>query len=236
MPDFTTSVWLAVTSALNQTAAFLPNLLWALVIFIVGVSVAVVLKNALIRFLEVVNFSRLLTRTGFPQTLRRVDPTISVERLLGDLLKWFVIIVFLLPAVEKLGLVEFSRLLNQLLLYLPNVIVAVIIVMVGAVFAQFARDFVLAAAAGLGASTDRFLSQLANWSIMVFSILAALNQLQIAQNLIQTLFMGFVAMLAIAGGLAFGLGGRDVASDILRKIREDISEHGGKAERPTRRR
>lgn len=224
MQDFTTSVWVAISSALNQTAAFLPNLLWSLVIFGVGVLVGVILKNALIRFLEVVNFNQFLSRTGFYKTVKAADPKLSVEYFLGDLLKWFVIIVFLLPAVEKLGLIEFSRLLNQLLLYLPNVVVSVIIVMVGAVFAQFARDFVLAAASGLGTTAARFLSQVANWSILLFVILAALTQLGIAQDLIRILFTGLIAMLAIAGGLAFGLGGREVAEDILKKVQTDLSE------------
>src|SRR3989338_5451935 len=223
MQDFTTSVWFAITTALNQTAAFLPNLLWALVIFVIGVVVAVVLKNALVRFLEVVNFNKILARTGFPQTLQLADPNIAIEKILGDLLKWFVIIIFLLPAVEKLGLVEFSRLLNQLLLYLPNVVVSVIIVMVGAVFAQFARDFVIAAASGLGATAAKFLSQVANWAILIFVILAALTQLGIAQDLIRILFTGLIAMLTIAGGLAFGLGGREHASRLLTHLKREIS-------------
>lgn len=221
--DYTTSVLTPISTALNQTAAFLPNLLWAILIFVLGVVVAVVLKNALVRFLEVVNFSRLLDRTGFPQTLKAADPSLSVEVILGDILKWFVIIVFLLPAVEKLGLIEFSRLLNQLLLYLPNVLVAVIIVMVGAVFAQFARDFVLATASSLGTSVSRLLSHVAKWSILVFVSLAALTQLRIAENLIITLFTGFVAMIAIAGGLAFGLGGREAAGEIIKKVQRDLA-------------
>ena len=231
MQDFTTSVWFAITTALNQTAAFLPNLLWALVIFVIGVVVAVVLKNALVRFLEVVNFNKILARTGFPQTLQLADPNIAIEKILGDLLKWFVIIIFLLPAVEKLGLVEFSRLLNQLLLYLPNVVVSVIIVMVGAVFAQFAHDFVLAAASGMGSNASRLLAQVASWSILVFVVLAALSQLGIAQDLVRILFTGFIAMLAIAGGLAFGLGGQTTAQEILKKIQKDISSREESSER-----
>ena len=224
MQDFTTSVWLAISTALNQTAAFLPNLLWALVIFVIGVVVAVVLKNALIRFMQVINFDKILLRTGFPQTLKAADPALSLEKLLGDLLKWFVIIVFLLPVAETLKLTQFSSLLNQLLLYLPNVLVSVIIVMVGAVFAQFARDFVLAAASGMGASAARLLSQVASWSILVFVILAALSQLGIAQDLVRILFTGFIAMLAIAGGLAFGLGGRETAQSLLEQIYNSVKE------------
>ena len=96
--------------------------------------------------------------------------------------------------------------------------------MVGAVFAQFARDFVLAAASGMGASAARLLSQVASWSILVFVILAALSQLGIAQDLVRILFTGFIAMLAIAGGLAFGLGGRETAQSLLEQIYNSVKE------------
>jgi hypothetical protein len=223
MTDFSTAVTEAVVSALNETAAFLPNLLAAIVIFIIGVILAVVVKNALIRVFDVVGFESLLGKTGIPQTLKKTDPNLTATKLLSEIVKWFIILIFLVPAVEALGLTQVSQLINNLLLYLPNVVVAVIILMVGAVFAQFTKDFVLAAATGLGSTVARALGQIARWSILIFALLVALNQLGIAPRLIEILFTGFVAMLALAGGLAFGLGGKEVAQDLLKTVREEIT-------------
>ncbi|MCL5411901.1 MAG: hypothetical protein M1150_04190 [Patescibacteria group bacterium] len=223
MTDFYSSVNQAVVSSLNQTAAFLPNLLAAIVIFVIGVIVSVIVKNILVKILQAISFEAFLAKTGVPQTLKKTDPNLTATKLLGEIIKWFVILVFLVPAVEALGLTEVTKLIDSLLLYLPNVVVAVIIIMVGAVFAQFTKDFVLAAATGLGSTVARALGQVARWSILVFAFLVALNQLGIAPRLIEILFTGFVAMLALAGGLAFGLGGKETAEDILKAVRDEIA-------------
>ncbi|OGY23075.1 MAG: hypothetical protein A2Y57_00220 [Candidatus Woykebacteria bacterium RBG_13_40_7b] len=148
----------------------------------------------------------------------------TVSSLLGELLRWIVIIVALVPTVQALGLERVSDLLTLLLGYLPNVVLAVVVVLLGAVFAQFARDIVVGASSSLGSTVSRTLGQVARWSILIFAVLAALSQLGVAQDLILTLFQGFVALVAIAGGLAFGLGGQEAAKDIIKKVREEVTE------------
>lgn len=218
----------SLTSALNDslvaTANFLPNLLAAIVIFIVGVVAASVLRGVLVRVLSAVNFEKALGTTGIPQALKRAETGLTVTGLLGELLRWFVILIFLIPAVDQLGLGEVNDILKSLLLYIPNVVVAVIIVAIGAIFAKIARDFVTATATGLGAQLAQIVGEVARWAIIVFAFLAALNQLGVATDLIRILFTGFVAMIAIAGGLSFGLGGRDTAEKILKKFFDRVLE------------
>lgn len=224
MQDIANAVTKAVTQSLESTANFLPNLLAAIVVFLVGVVVAVILKNILVRALNLIGFEKYLANTGIPESLKKADSTLTITKLLGELLRWFVILVFLIPSVDQLGLGQVNDVIKSLLNYIPNVVVAVIIVTVGSVFAKIARDFVTATSSSIGTQTARSVGQVARWSIVVFAFLAALAQLGVAQDLIKILFTGFVAMLAIAGGLAFGLGGKDTAESVLNKMREELEE------------
>ena len=224
MQDVVNAVGSAVSESLQGAATILPNLLASIVIFLIGVFLGAVLKNLLIKVLNLFNAESLIAPTGITFALKKADKELSTTKVLGELLKWFVILVFLVPTLDILGLQQVGNLINSLLLYLPNVLIAVIIVVVGAIFARFARDFVVAAAAGTGAHAANLAGQVARWSIIIFAILAALTQLGVASDLIRILFTGAVAMIALAGGLAFGLGGKDLASNLLKKIQEDLTE------------
>lgn len=214
----------ALNESLVNTARFLPYLIAAIVIFVIGVLIAVVVKNALIRLLQAIGLESLLSRTVIPSALKSVGSGVTTTGLIGELVRWFIILIFLIPAVDRLGLGAANEVLTAILLYIPNVVVAVIIVAVGAVFSKIARDIVTATAAGLGAQASGVVGQVARWSIFIFAFLAALNQLGVATDLIKILFTGLVAMVAIAGGLAFGMGGKETAEIILRKLRKDVLE------------
>ena len=220
--DMGNSVLIALSDSLTATANLLPNLLAAIVIFIVGVVVAAILRNVLLRVLDAANFESALSPTGIPQALKKAETSLTVSGLLGELLRWFIILIFLIPAVDQLGLGAVNDVLASLLLYIPNVAVAVIIVAVGAIFAKIARDFVTATAAGLSAELAQVVGEVARWSIIIFALLAALTQLGVATDLIRILFTGLVAMIAVAGGLAFGLGGKETAEKILKKFFDRI--------------
>jgi hypothetical protein len=224
MQEISSAVVDAISESLRATAQFLPNLIAAIIIFVIGVIVASILKNAFLRILDLVGFEKWLQNTGVPEALKRADANLSVSKLLGELLRWFVILLFLLPAVDQLGLGEVNEVLLALLRYIPNVVVAVIIVAAGAVAAKLARDFVTATATGLGAQFSAGVGRVAQVSILVFAVLAALTQLGVAPDLIKILFTGFVAMLALAGGLAFGLGGKETAEDLLKGIRKSLED------------
>lgn len=224
MNEITDSLFQAITDSLTATANLLPSLLAALIIFIVGVVLASVLRRILIRILEVINLEKALSTTGVPQALKKTETSLTVSGLLGELLRWFIILIFLIPAVDQLGLGAINDVLKSLLLYIPNVVVAVIIVAIGAIFAKIARDFVTATVTRLGAQLSQIVGEIARWSIIVFALLAALNQLGVATDLIRILFTSVVAMIALAGGLAFGFGGKDTAEKLLKKFFDRIIE------------
>ena len=212
----------ALNDALVNTANFLPNLIAAILIFSIGVTIAVLVKNALTKILETVNLEKLLSKTIIPDALKSVGTGVTVTSLLGELVRWFLILIFLIPAIDQLGLGAANEVLTAILLYIPNVVVAVIIIAVGAVLAKIARDLITATAASLGTQAAGVIGQIGRWSILIFSILAALNQLGVATDLIRILFTGLVAMVTIAGGLAFGLGGKETAEMILKKLRREL--------------
>jgi hypothetical protein len=141
---------------------------------------------------------------------RRVKPSVIV----GELVKWLIRIVFLVAAANVLGMPEVSELLNQVLLWIPNLIVAAVILLVAPLLARFVRGGIEVGAGQMGFTNAPLLGKIAEIAIVAFAVVIAINQLGIAANLVNTLFIGVVGALALAFGLAFGLGGRDVAAQL----------------------
>lgn len=201
---------------------FLPSFLGAMIVFIVGLIVAAGLGKIVEKLVDAVRFDRLLDQLGLRRLLERADLRLHSGRFLGILVQWFFIIVALLAASDILGLAAFSEFLRQVLLYIPNIFIAVLIMLAGVVVANFLARVVRASVIAARLHQANFLATLTRWAVWIFAFLAALSQLGVATALVNTLVMGFVAMIALAGGLAFGLGGRDVAADWLRRMREEV--------------
>lgn len=207
-----------VTTSLANLGGYLPQFLAGLILLFVGLVVAALLKEAVIRFLKILRveewfrsvtdwFNQVRSDTGVK---RNVWPN-----LLAELVRWTVVILFLVPAAEAWGFPKVTELLNQFLFYIPNVFVAVVIGFIGLVIANLVHDLVIHTSKGLGSSQEKLLGTVARYAIVFFTALVVLNQLGVAADLIRILFTGIVAMLAIAGGLAFGLGGQDSAKKAL---------------------
>lgn len=209
-------VWQSVILAL-------PNILGAIIIFLLGLIIAVVLRRVVIKAVVLLHIDDLAAKFELKQILGRVGIRLNVGEFLGWIVKWFFIIVALVAATDILGWEQVTDYLKQVVLYIPNVIIAVIILLAGILLANFVRNIVKSAVEAAKLTSADFLSGIAKWAILVFSFMAALVQLQIAPDLIRVLFTGLVAMLALAGGLAFGLGGKDHASRFLERLRNDIS-------------
>lgn len=223
MPDALTIVQTAFADLWSTLLAFLPRFLGALIVFLIGAIVAGLLKKVVMRASDVLKLDMLAEKLEVKQSLHKTGVKLNVAALLGWIVKWFFLIVFLVAATDILGWGEVTSFLKEVVLYLPNVIIAVIILLVGVLVANFTRNVVKSAVeAGKLASAD-FLAGLSRWSILIFSFMAALVQLGIAPDLIRTLFTGLVAMLALAGGLAFGLGGKEQAARFLNKLKREIS-------------
>jgi len=202
---------------------FLPTFLGALIIFFVGLIIAAGLGKIVEKLIDALKLDRLLEQLGLNKVLERADVRLHSGRFVGVLVQWFFVIVTLLAVSDILNLLAFSDFLKQVLLYVPNIVIAVLIMLAGVVIAAFSSKLVRASVLASRLHAARFLGALTKWSILVFTFLAALSQLGVAGALVNTLIMGFVAMLALAGGLAFGLGGKDVAAAWLEKIKEEIS-------------
>ncbi|OGL94856.1 hypothetical protein A2348_05205 [Candidatus Uhrbacteria bacterium RIFOXYB12_FULL_58_10] len=216
-------IQVSVLGLWNSVLAYLPNVLGALLVFLIGVIVAAVLQTVVVRLVQLLRVDELVGRLELRSSLEKVGIRLHVGKLLGWIVKWFFIIVALVAATDILGWNQVTNYLQEVVLYIPNVIVAVIILLAGILLATFVRNVVKTAVSAAELSNAEFLSGIAKWAILLFSFMAALVQLQIAPGLINTLFTGLIAMLSLAGGLAFGLGGKDHASRVLDRLRRDLS-------------
>ncbi len=213
-------VELILKSFWNKFTNFLPDLIGGLVILLIGLICASLLKKfleTLIKFLKIESFFKKI------KLLKNFEWQIWSSVLI-EISRWIVILLFLIPTLETWGLSKATVVINQFLFYLPNIIIAIIITFIGLVIANLSHDLVRNGFKTLGAKQVVFLSSFAKVMIIFFTALVVLNQLGVAQDLVRILFTGIVAMIAIAGGLAFGLGGKDLAKNILEKIRENLKE------------
>jgi hypothetical protein len=203
---------------------FIPKFVVALVIFIIGWIIAMALGKLVSQIIRTLKVDKLLEAIGAESTLSKAGMRLDSGEFIGGLVRWFFIIVFLVASIDVLGLSQVNAFLKDVvLLYLPNVIVAAFILVVAAFIADAMKKIVVSSAKAADVPSSGLLGGITKWSIWIFAILAALYQLGIAGVFAQTLFTGFVAMLAIAGGLAFGLGGKEAAARYVEKLREDMA-------------
>jgi hypothetical protein len=201
---------------------FLPNFLVAVIVLVVGWIVATAVAKLIKSVLHSVKVDEIGEKLGLDEVSARTGMKMSVSGTLAWLVKWFLLVAVFLAAADILQLDQISNFLNEVLAYIPNVIAAAAILLVGTLLAGFLSRLVRHSVQAAGLSSADMLGAVTQWSVMVFTILATLNQLSVAQAFVQTLFTGIIAMLAIAGGLAFGLGGRDHATKVLDRIEKDI--------------
>lgn len=199
---------------------FVPNIVAAVVVLIIGLIVAAGLAAVIEKIFEALHLDGFLGKLGLKPYFERAGLQMRVSYFLGRLVFWFIAIAFLLAASDSLGLYALSGFLTSVLNYLPNVIAAVLILLAAVVLASFLRRVVIASVMGAKLHAAHFLGTLTWWTIVVFGFLAALSQLNIAAAIVQTIVTGFIAMLALAGGLAFGLGGKDYAHHLLDKLKD----------------
>jgi small-conductance mechanosensitive channel len=201
---------------------FLPTLLGAMVVFIIGWFIAVGVGKLIAGILNKLRFNQLFEKGGWKRALEKAEFKVNASEFIGAIVKWVLIIVFLLAAVEILGFDEFAVFLGSVLGYLGKVIVAALIFVVTVIVVDIVVKIVVAAAEGARFSASHLAGEIVRWSIWVFAALAILYQLGVAQPLIETLFTGLVAVLAISAGIAFGLGGKEVAAELLQGLKKRL--------------
>ncbi|TSC70398.1 MAG: small-conductance mechanosensitive ion channel [Parcubacteria group bacterium Gr01-1014_49] len=205
--------------------SFIPNLVVAVVIFIVGWLVGVGLGRVVAQVVNALRVDQALRSTGIERLLSRAGLELSSGRFLGFLVEWFFIIVFLVAALDVLHLTTVNMFISDIVLgYLPQVIVAVLILLVAAVVAEAAERVVTSSAKAASLHAAGFLGKVARYAIWVFAILTALAQLNVATVFVQTLFTGIVIAASLAIGLAFGLGGQAAAARYLDRLHSEIRD------------
>lgn len=204
---------------------FIPNLIIAIIIFIVGWLVGVGLGRVVKQIVDALRVDSALRSTGIERVLSRAGFELSSGAFLGFLVKWFFIIVFLIASLQVLGLTQVNEFLSIVVLgYLPQVIVAVLILLVAVVVAEAAEKVVVGSAKAASLHSAGFLGKVARYAILTFAILAALAQLNVATAFVQTLFTGVVIAFSLAIGLAFGLGGQASAARYLDHLHSEMKD------------
>ena len=205
---------------------FVPTLIVALVILVIGWAIGVLIEKLVEKFMKIIRFDEALRRAGFENVVKRAGLNLNSGKFVGGLIKYFVIIVFLIASFDVLGLNQVTAFLQQVVLgYLPQLIIAVLILLVGAVVGDVMYRIVVASSRTAGLISANLLGSVAKWAIWIFSALIALSQMGVAGAFIQTLFTGFVVAVSLALGLSFGLGGQEAAKDTIHKLKEEITAH-----------
>ena len=224
--DWLSIVRVAVETLLVGFANFIPNLIGALLVFVLGLFIAIGIgERIVVGVLKAIKFNQLFERGSWKEALKKADIQVDPSRFVGGIVKWVLIIVFLSASLEILGLSQFSQLLNErVLTFLPNIVVAVFIFVVAVILADILEKVLRVAVEGTRAGHGHVVGAIVRWSVWILAFVIILDQLRIAGALPQTLFTGLVAMLAIAGGLAFGLGGKDLAREILEDFKKKLKK------------
>ena len=221
----TDSVLFAFRNLWDSFLLFLPDFFGALVVLLFGWVVAAALGRLAHRVVVLLKIEKAVNALRISEFFEHAGVSLDVAALFGWLVKWFLLIVTFLAAADVLGWSQLSEFFQTVVAYLPNVIIAAVILLIGILVANFVHQVVHRSVVATKFEGADFLSGIAKWAILLFTFLAALNQLAIAEELVQSLFTAFVAMLAIAGGLAFGLGGKEHAERMLDHLRKDLSSH-----------
>lgn len=210
-----------------QFMSFLPNIIAAVAVFFIGWAIAEAIGRLIEKVLVILRINQAFENLkGLKRAVEQAGLKLNIAHLVGEIFKWFLVIVTLLAATDILGLQEVSSFLTSVLLYIPNVVVAALILVIAVVLANFVYRTVLASVQAAGFTSGGAVAAISKWSIIVFALFAALLQLKVATQLIQTILTAFFAMVAIAGGLAFGLGGKDLAGKWLKKAEDDLTGKG----------
>lgn len=211
-------------SALASTFAFLPNLLGAVLVVFLGLLLGNWAKAGIVKGLQLIKLDTVLKNTNFQKFLVKADITQKIDVVLGTMVKWFIVLIFFIAAVNILGLTTVSALLAGILSYIPSVLSAVIVLAIGVLLAGVVERVVKGALASVDLKTARLMGKVASYAVVTVASLAALSELSIAENFINILFIGFISMLSLGFGLALGLGGKDLVAKLLEKWHADLTK------------
>jgi len=197
-----------------------PSIFWAILVLFIGWFVSKWIGQVAAAFLSKIRLNQVLKRMGLEEALTKIDTRLNAPKFFGEIVRWFFVILFLMAASEIFGLTQFSQFLGKVISYYPNIFIAALIFVVAVFLADFSQKIVVGTLEKEKITYSRFLGRAIRWAIWLFAILAILYQLRITPSLILAILIGMVATISIALGIAFGLGGKDLAAKILKELEE----------------
>lgn len=227
-PSIGASIKTSFGLAIGTTLAWLPRLIAFVLILVIGWIVSSVLARLVATLLRAIRFNDIMARIGIADFLTRMRDGLDASGLVAGMVKWIIRFVVLLVAFDTLGLPAISDVLRQFLIWLPNLVVAVAVLILAGIGARALSDLVRGTASEAGFKNPDTLANVAKTAVWVFAVVIAVNQVGIGEMLVNTLFTGAVASVGLAAGLAFGLGGRDLAA---RKLEDWYDDEPAKARR-----
>ena len=224
--QITNSITNAIQSKYESFAQMAPYILGAIAVFLFGWILAELASRAIINMSLRLKLDFISEKIGLKHFLQRADSKMTPSHFIAKSVKGYLIFLFFIEATKVAKLTQVYEFLSSVMSYVPEVIIALFIMLVGIRIGNTMQSIISTSLNFAKSTTADVLGIAAKYTILTFAVLAALSQLQIAEILIQTLFIGFVAMLTIAGGLAFGLGGKDVVKELLEAIRRvEVKKH-----------
>ncbi|MFA5755157.1 MAG: hypothetical protein WC909_02225 [Candidatus Paceibacterota bacterium] len=214
----------ALYSAWENIVLFIPNLLAAIIIFIIGWILATWIGKLVAGILNKAKFNSIFEKTGWKEALEGADIKVEPSGFIGAICKWILVVIFLMIATDIMGWFTFAGVLASIIAWIPNLIVSIIILIVAIVIADIIEKLVKVSTKKMGVNFVNFLGVVVKWGIYVFAGLAVLLQLGVAPRIVEVLIIGFVGTLALSLGLAFGLGGKDAASRLIEEAKRKISD------------
>jgi hypothetical protein len=213
---------------LTDLVLFLPKLIVAFLVLVVGAALARTFKSVSISVMEKLRFSKAFQKTPVEHFLTDAELGNKVEVVIGSVLYWLVMLVVIHTTVSILGLTSLTVLIGRILEYLPSLLSSIVILFFGLLIAGIVESLVKGAVKSVDGKSSRLLGKIASYSVMVVTVLAAVSELGIASEFIFILFVGFVITISLAFGLAFGLGGKDVVNMMMtewyKKTKSEVSK------------
>lgn len=227
--DWSHTTVASLQSVWSRFINFLPQVLAAALVLLIGWVVARLVSTLIRKVVHRLNLDRVVDRTGVPERIRQGGVRFTMSGFIAGLAYWIIMLVTFTVMADTLHWVMLGNFLRSIVAFIPNVLVAMAILVVGVIASRLIHDLVEGSvrASGLSDAASETIASVARISVIVFSVMAALTQLNVAEDLVKILFAGVVAAAAIGVGLAFGLGGRDRAEQLIQRMSDTFTPRSG---------
>lgn len=210
----------STTETFTKMADFWPNILGALLVILIGLFIGWIVEKAIVKSANKIKLTTLSNKIGLDALLKKAKIKSHISVLIGRFLKGYIIFMFIMAAANILALYQIAEFLETIIAYIPNVLIALVILLIGIRFGNTTSAIIETTLKVANSSTAKLVASIAKYAMIFFAVMAALTQLEIANDIVMTMFIGFISMIALGGGLAFGLGGKDLVRELLEDLRK----------------